>query len=252
MTKVSVLMSCYNSNIDILKISIDSVIRQTFKNFEFILIDDGSEKEISNQIIKLSRIDKRIKFFQNKKNLGLAKSLNLGINRAQGEYIIRNDDDDFSEKNRIEKQVNFLDNNLKISAVGSNAKVILHYKKNLEYFTNLPLSSKEIQKKIYYLNPILHSSLCIRTEILRKFYYDEKYIFAQDYNLWINMVNSGIKFCNLKENLIIINKFKPTRFENFFYELKVKKNSFKGLKLILIYIYSIFNFIKIVFNKIFY
>lgn len=252
MIKVTVLMSCFNSNINILKKSIDSIISQTFEDFEFLIIDDGSKKEISNQIINLSRVDKRIKLFQNKKNLGLAKSLNIGINHAQGEYIIRNDDDDYSEKNRIQAQVDFLENNPTISAIGSNAKVILHYKKNSHYSTNLPLSDKQIEQAICYTNPILHSSLCIRTEILKKFYYDEKYIYAQDYNLWINMINSGVKFNNLKEKLIVINKSKPIKIKNFFYELKVKKNNFKGIKLLLIYIYSIFNFIKIVFNKIFY
>lgn len=253
MTKVSVVMSCYNSDVDILKNSVNSILNQTYKDFEFLIIDDGStNKNVSKEIYKLRYLDNRIKIFQNEYNEGLTKSLNFVIRASIGQFIVRNDDDDFSLPNRIEMQINYLENNSEISVVGTNARVILKYKKNYEYLTKLPLDNSHIAKVIIYKNPILHSSACIRSEAIKKFYYNEKYINAQDYALWIRMINSGLKLNNLKECLIIINKAEPVKFKNFIYEFKVKINNFKGTKKILIYLHSLYILSKVIFNSILY
>ena len=253
MIKVSVIMSCYNSNVDKLKRSVNSILEQTYKDFEFIIIDDGSTKQdVSNQINQLRFLDSRIRILKNIYNQGLAKSLNLAISKSRGEYIVRNDDDDFSLPNRIEIQIDYLERNSQIAAIGTNAKIVLIYKKKYEYLTNLPLDNSSINKIMIFKNPLIHSSICIRSEIIKKFYYDEEYLYAQDYALWIKMVNSGLKLNNLKNKLIIINKESPVKLKNFLYEFKVKNNNFHGLKKILIYLHSFYILLKILLNSILY
>ena len=101
---VSVIMSVYNGE-KYLKKAIESILRQTYRNFEFIIIDDGSKDTSLNIIKKYEKMDKRIIVIENKLNIGLVESLNRGIKIANGKYIIRMDADDIAMKNRIKKQV---------------------------------------------------------------------------------------------------------------------------------------------------
>lgn len=103
--KVTVLMSEYNTKEEELRQSIESILNQTYKNFEFIIIDDFSEEK-SMQIVK-SYDDDRIKIYRNDKNIGLAESLNKGIKLSNTDFIIRMDTDDIALEDRIEKQVKF-------------------------------------------------------------------------------------------------------------------------------------------------
>ena len=135
MIEVSIIMSCFKSNSTLLKKSIESLQKQSFKKFELIIIDDGISKICKKIIRNYASKDKRIKILQNKKNMGLPYSLNKAIKFSSGKYIVRADDDDFSHKNRIKFQVNFLKKNKDISVVGSNAKINLIYKKNF-FFLN--------------------------------------------------------------------------------------------------------------------
>ena len=125
MDGISVIMSTYKENIDDLKMSIESILNQTYKMFEFIIILDNPNNHIHEEIIKeYSKIDKRIKFYKNDKNIGLAMSLNKGISLAQYEYIARMDADDISLSNRFDKQVKFLQENPDISLVATNKILI--------------------------------------------------------------------------------------------------------------------------------
>lgn len=103
--KVTVLMAEYNTKEEELRQSIESILNQTYKNFEFIIIDDFSEDK-STKIIK-SYDDDRIKIYRNDKNIGLAESLNKGIKLSNTDFIIRMDTDDIALEDRIEKQVKF-------------------------------------------------------------------------------------------------------------------------------------------------
>lgn len=106
--KVSVIMATYNPPKSFLMTSIKSVLNQSLKDFEFIIVNDGSNEKTIKLINKCLKLDKRIKILNNKKRIGLTKSLNKAIKKARGEYIARMDDDDISRNNRIEKQLSFL------------------------------------------------------------------------------------------------------------------------------------------------
>ena len=124
--KISVIMSCYKSNSKWLEESIKSVILQTFNNFEFIIINDGSNKKDELILKNYKKIDKRIKIINKKINTGLADSLNLGIKSSKGKWIARVDVDDISDKNRLEKQIKFLEKNPKYIFLGTFSNLINH------------------------------------------------------------------------------------------------------------------------------
>ena len=115
--EISVIMSVYNDEKYIAK-AIDSILTQSFSNFELIICDDYSTDRSSNIIEKYVKQDNRIVFFKNEKNLGLATSLNRCIERAKGKYIARMDSDDISLPNRFEVEYNYLEDNSDIVVVG--------------------------------------------------------------------------------------------------------------------------------------
>ena len=221
MIKVSIIMSCFKSNSKLLKKSIESLQNQSFKKFELIIIDDGISKICKKIVRNQASKDKRIKILQNKKNMGLPYSLNKAIKYSSGEYIVRADDDDFSHKNRIELQVNFLRKNKDISVLGSNAKINLIYKKKY-ILSKFPLKNKNIIKTLPFYNPIIHSSVCMRKKIFRDYKYDKNFLKAQDYKLWQILAKNKIQFENLPQKLITLNKLKPPTILDIIYEIKVK------------------------------
>lgn len=120
--KISVIMSAYNETLDELSSSIDSIIKQTYQNIEFIIVDDNPKnKNIKTAVHKVK--DSRIKLIENKKNVGLVQSLNEAINQATGCFIARMDADDISKKNRLEDELHYVERN-KLDVVGSFLEII--------------------------------------------------------------------------------------------------------------------------------
>lgn len=183
--RVSVILPIYNQE-KYLKFAIQSILNQTYANFELLILDDASTDN-SWQIIQ-SLKDKRIRLFKNTKNLGLSKSLNLLIQKSKGQYIARMDGDDISLPNRLGEQVVLLDQNPEIVLAGSwakiinnNGQVIGEIKKPVEYLN--------IRKKILSDNPFIHSSIMFRKKIiLEEGAYNQKLIYSQDYDLWLRLV----------------------------------------------------------------
>jgi len=186
--EISVLMAVYNGE-EFVKKAIISILKQTYKNFELIIVNDGST-DSTNKII-LSFADSRIKLINNKKNIGLARSLNKGARAASGKYIARIDADDFSSKERLEIQYKFLEKNKDIGIVGSWANI---YKTphSLKYAT----THEEIKAEMLFNNPIVHSSVFIRSELLKVHLYDPRFVVAQDYELWARLLDKT-KFANV-------------------------------------------------------
>lgn len=187
MPKVTVLMPVYNGE-KYLREAIDSILNQTFTDFEFLIVDDGSTDN-SLEIIN-SYQDTRINPIKNHNNQGLVYSLNRGLALAKGEYIARMDCDDISLPNRLEKQVNFLDNNLDIGIVGSY--FILMTKENKKsYIKTVPVSDLEIRYKCLFESPFGHPTVIIRREILKKnsLNYDTQLNAIEDYKLWTQILD---------------------------------------------------------------
>ena len=185
MPKVTVLMPVYNAG-KFLREAVDSILRQSFTGFEFLIIDDGSTDD-SQSIIR-SYDDSRIRFVQNESNLGVALTLNKGLSLAQGQYIARMDGDDVSEPERLYKQVDFLENKKKLGLCGS---WILNFNSKVRYVDRFPVGEDCIKASIILRNPIAHPTVMMRTEMFRKhgLEYDPNCLAAQDYELWARCVN---------------------------------------------------------------
>lgn len=183
-SKISVVMSIFNQE-NFLKESIESILNQTYRDFEFLILDDASTDK-SLKIIKTFK-DKRIKVFQNRERQGLAKRLNFLIRQTKGEYIARMDGDDISSVNRLKEQIEFLDKHARIALVGSWVKIIDDKGKAIGEFKH-PIKYEDIKKAILSYNPFMHSSVMFRKNVFEKIGgYDENLFYSQDYDLFLRV-----------------------------------------------------------------
>jgi len=196
--KVTVLMPVYNSE-KYLRESIESILNQTFTNFEFLIINDGSTDK-SKEIIN-SYNDSRIRLINNKENIGITRSLNNGLSISKGEYIARMDADDISLPKRLKIQVKFMNRHPEIKISGTWAKII--GKKNKKYIKNYS-DFEKIKTVSLFKNIVIHSSVIIRKEVLNKYHlkYNEGLKYSQDYELWIKCMRY-FKITNIKKYLLL-------------------------------------------------
>lgn len=198
-TTVSILMSVYNPNMELLKQALDSIDRQTYKDFELIMINDGCDNKLLLEL--LGNYNYKYTVIENSTNLGLTKSLNIGLKKCNGKYIARHDADDLMEENRLERQVDFLENNTDIACVFSNAKRV-DISGNVVSVDTTDNNSSLVRRLIYGGNCLYHSSLMIRKEVLEDLKgYDEKIVYAQDYDLYLRLINK-YKIYKISEPLI--------------------------------------------------
>lgn len=183
--KISVLMPVYNGE-KYIKKAIESILNQSYTNFEFIIINDGSTDK-SEQIIK-SYNDYRIRFINNAENKGLISTLNEGLKKATGKYIARMDQDDISLPYRFEKQYTYLEKNPDISLIGSFAELINANDKRIG-IKECPIEYSLIKFHLIYHNPFIHSSIFFRREdIIKLGEYNKNYEHAEDYELYSRII----------------------------------------------------------------
>ena len=196
--KVSVLTPIYNTKESWLRECIESILNQTFKDFEFIILNDSPWNKELEKIVK-SYNDSRIKYFENKENLGITKSRNKLLDLAKGEYIAVFDHDDISLPQRLEKEVNFLDNNKQYGVVSCNYTRI----PKKDYTSKHPNSNFDIKNALCEKMICLHTGMMIRKSILieNNIKYEEKYSPAEDYMLCARLIEYTM-FYNLKDILI--------------------------------------------------
>ena len=197
MPKVTVLLPVYNGE-RYLNEAIDSILHQTFKDFEFLIINDGST-DGSADIVR-TYDDKRIIFVDNNDNIGLIGVLNLGLDLAKGEYVVRMDQDDVSLPERIATQVDFMDSNEDCGVCGSWIKFFGDADGQVaKYETDVDV----IKAQLLFMNPLAHPSTIIRKSVLDKFClrYDEYYKNAEDYEFWTRVVKFS-KLCNVPKVLL--------------------------------------------------
>ncbi|NBM53729.1 glycosyltransferase [Proteus sp. G2669] len=199
--KISVLMSVYNDSIH-LNEAIDSILNQTFKDFEFIIINDGST-DLSIDILKeYEEKDSRVKVYTNASNIGLAKSLNKGFLLASGDYIARMDADDYSYPTRLQKQFEFMEDHKNIMVCGTSMEI---YEQD-DKFMILPTSHNAIAAGLIFGTNFYHPTVIFRSDFIKqnKIVYPEDYQYAQDYGLWVNLLklNQENIFSNLEEALL--------------------------------------------------
>lgn len=216
--KVSVLMSVHNPNPIHLKKSIFSILGQTYKSFEFIIINDKSNQIISSLLDEFKRKDKRIILLNNIKNLGLTKSLNKAIAISRGEFLARMDSDDIAKKNRLDKQVKFLKKNKDIDLISANSFIINNRGKIIGE-TNLPVKYKDLLNKIFFFNPIIHPLVMTKKNFFIENKYNINFKRCQDYELWMRTIKK-YKFLNLKHKLLYYRQSKKT-YRDVYYSLKI-------------------------------
>ena len=195
---VSVIMSVYNEPLEILTESIESVLNQTYTDFEFIILNDSPENTELEKLI-LSYKDKRIRYVKNDKNIGISRSRNKLIELARGKYIAIFDHDDISHKTRLEKQVKFLDENPYVGVVGAWA----HWFGAQDFIRKNPEYDTDIKIRLTDVCAIMHTTAIIRKSVLieNNVRYEEQYTPAEDYRLWGQLMQYT-DFHNIQEVLV--------------------------------------------------
>ena len=175
-------MAVYNG-MPFLRTALDSILGQTFRDFELLIIDDGSTDD-SRQLV-MSYDDQRIRLIVNESNRGLTPSLNLALQHARGVYVARHDADDISEPHRLARQVAYLQNNPEIALLGTSYTKIDEHGNELGR-RHMPVDSTRIQWCLLFFCPFAHTSVMFRRALVldRVGTYDESYKYAQDYDLW--------------------------------------------------------------------
>ena len=196
---VTVLMTVYNGG-QYLKSSVQSVLNQTFRDFEFLIVNDCSSDDSVKTIESFN--DKRIIIHNNEKNIGQTKSLNVGLALSKGEYIARMDADDMAFPMWLEKLTEYFRNYPDYAAIGSAAIVIDENGKKKE-IRRSPISLHEIVFRIFFAPPMNHVSVFLNKEIIMKNGgYDENFKITQDYELWSSLIRNGHKLLNIPDILV--------------------------------------------------
>lgn len=187
---VSCIMANYNTNKDQLKIAIDSILDQTYKNFELIIVDDKSTDDSLELLKEYESVYPQIKIIENEENRGLAFSLNRAIDEAQGEFIARMDTDDISFPDRFEKQVSYMKDRPDIHILGTFAKDIGRSDRlKIATFTN----REDTKSLLLFTNCLFHPTVMMRKSFLEEtgLRYDPNFLTSQDYDLWARASHEG-------------------------------------------------------------
>lgn len=202
MPKISAIMGLYNTDFEFLKPTVESVLQQSFKDFELIIIDDASTIEYK-QFFK-SFNDKRIKYHKLEKNSGVGIARNEGIKIAKGKYIAILDSDDIYLPNRFEAQAEFLDKNPEISIVSCALKY-----SNTGKIPPVVEHDEDIKIAMLFNSVFAGPAVMFRKDVfLEKNLLYSDIRFAEDYELWIRAMFAGIKMANLKDVLMIYTRRK--------------------------------------------
>ncbi|HII59462.1 TPA: glycosyltransferase family 2 protein [Methanocaldococcus jannaschii] len=218
---VSVVMATYNEPEKYLKESIESILNQTFKDFEFIIVLDNPNNKKAEEIIKeYQQKDKRIIFIKNERNLGRGASRNKAVNIARGKYIAILDADDIALPKRLEKQFKYMENNRDIDLLFSWVYFIDENGNILKEFKPEKYKFKEIKKYFFKEHLTVHPSMMVKSKILKKLKYDEKLIRSQDYDFWIRCIANDYKFDIIEEFLL---KYRIPNRDNYLSRIKKQK-----------------------------
>ena len=192
---ISVIMPVYNGGL-YLKEAINSILSQSFKNFELIILNDASTDNSEEVIVSFS--DKRIHYVKNESNVGLIKTLNKGLSLAQGKFIARMDQDDISLPNRFQKQINFLNHHPEINVVSSKLIFIDEKGNDKDYWNDdyETTTIDEIKNYMPKLNCIGHPTVMVRAETMKYFGYNKLLEYSEDWGLWLTLLSNGYVIAN--------------------------------------------------------
>lgn len=205
---ISIIMSTYKEEESLLRESIESILNQTYKDFEFIIILDYPDNNLHKKIIEeYSKKDQRIRFFINEKNLGLTDSLNRGLSLAKGEYIARMDADDISLPNRLEKQIEYL-NKYSYDLIGGITQMIDEEGNSIYSIQKVPTDFNKIKKALRYGQCIAHPTWLGKKEVFDCLNGYRNIPLCEDFDFTLRAVLNGFKISNLNETVL---KYRMTK-----------------------------------------
>lgn len=223
--KISVVMALYNTPYDYLKATVESLLNQTFKDFELVIVDDASTMEYDDFFKQFN--DEKIKYNKLEKNAGPGHARNYGIKQAHGDYVAIADSDDIYMPQRLEFQAKFLDENPDISLIGAAYKY-----SNRKKLEQVLVDDRDIRIFTLFNSPLNNSTVMFRRQefLDKNLFYSEDIKFGEDYELWIKAMLSGVKMSNFPEFLMIYTRrpgqLSRARTER---QIKILKNIYKKL-----------------------
>lgn len=193
---VSVLLATHNG-LSFIREAIQSVLDQSYRNLELLIIDDASIENIEE--IVQSFTDNRLKYYRLKNQHGLTKALNFGLKLARGKYIARIDDDDmWLDKDKLQNQIELMEEDSQLAVCGSRY-IVIDESSQERFRMPVATSDDQIRKTVLQSNQFAHSAVCIRKEALDELgFYDERLKFSQDYELWLRL-GTKYKLANLSD-----------------------------------------------------
>jgi glycosyltransferase involved in cell wall biosynthesis len=201
---VSVVMPVYNGQ-TFLSVAIESVLVQTFSQFEFVIIDDGSTDRTPEILSGFEAVDKRIRVIR-QENKGIVAALNNGIKNSSAEIIARMDADDISLPDRLSEQVEYLNKHSEVSVVSCFSQMVDKTGKVIHGIDSFPITHNEILWKLCFSNPIVHPGVMFRKDVFQKVDgYRNGFLQAEDYDLWVRLAQITC-FYSIPKILIQIRK----------------------------------------------
>lgn len=225
---VSVIMPVYNAKLYVAQ-AVESILNQTYKKFEFIIIDDASIDQTFNILKGFKKKDKRIVLIRNKENLGVTKSLNKALIRAKGKYIIRMDADDWSYPDRFKLQIKLMEANPAVVVSGSYIEVCNSQLKT-KYLRKYYHDDATIRKYIFRYSPFAHPVTIWQAKVFKKQHYNEALTVSQDYELYFRVGRIG-KFMNLDKPLLKLRMHDKS--------VSVTKNDYQSKNTVLIRLHAV-------------
>ena len=198
---ISIIMATFNDNVNYLKIAIDSIINQTYTNWEFLIVDDSNDSKSISVLDNYANKDNRIKVIRGKERYGFVKSLNVGIDKAKGDFVGRMDSDDFSAPERLKREVDFLINNQNYGVVGTQTYIINESNKITSKIL-FPRGGLKLRRFAIFRCPMQHGTILMRRKIIDAgIRYDEAFKRSEDLELWLRLLKKKYRIYNIQECL---------------------------------------------------
>jgi glycosyltransferase involved in cell wall biosynthesis len=230
---VSLVVPCFNERPDVLERSLRSVMAQSHADFECILVDESPKAETEQACRALCASDPRFLYLRPDERLGLAGSLNLGMTAARGRYVARFDSDDICVPDRLALQVAFLDSNPDIGVLGGHLAIMDEVEAPIGV-RRYPLTHDAIERHFQMNNAMAHPTVIMRRSVLQENgAYDPTFRFAEDLELWLRLINKGVRFANLDQVLVHYRQQQTRRqAENWRYNLLARRKNFSSRHLL--------------------
>lgn len=199
---VSVVVPAFNEPIETMRESLQSLVTQSLSNFECILVDESTDPVLGQACRDFCASDARFVYVHPDRRIGLAASLNMGIEMARAEKIARFDSDDIAFPDRLAQQVAFLEAHPEVSVVGGGLQIIGESGETIA-FRGYPLSHRAIARGMQTTTTVAHPTVMYRKHVVQQHGgYDASFRFAEDLDLWLRWINAGVVFANLPDLLV--------------------------------------------------